>query len=780
MLIRLRTLWRNKRIPETAGQRARQAQARAKRRAFWQRVYTFVDTLFHINMRDFAAFLRMFVKWVLLGGVVGTLAGTASAVFLISLTWATELRLENPALMFLLPAAGLVVGWIYSRFAGSAAQGNNLVIEEVNANKAQIPFRMAPLVLFGTIMTHLFGGSAGREGTAIQMGASLADSLRRVLRLSPDDRRLIIMAGISGGFGSVFGTPVAGFVFGMEVQNVGRIRYDGIIPCLAAAYVGDVVTRLWGVGHSHYPYLANLEIDPLLLLKVAAAAVVFGLTSILFVELTHGIKKLQSTFITYPPFRPLIGGLVIIGLALLLGTNDYLGLSLPLIQQSVSGEGVATFAFLLKLIFTTVTLGSGFLGGEVTPLFVIGSTLGFTLGGILGVDPAFMAVLGFVAVFAGASNTPLACALMGIELFGGGSALYLILACVVAYLASGHRGIYTTQIVGSPKFSGADILRDESLRAFTERRGAGWLPGIPAEFLRRSVRSVMSRHPVVAKEDTPLREVIDLALREGVRSIPVVNAQNSVVGIMTDNDLKRAGIDLNLTRLMQLSPMERHAALERVGTLTTKSIMSHPAITILPSAALQQAIDRLDAYQLKRLPVVDESGHVMGMITRSDILREIASVGDMSAAIPNPDASVDEVDQERVVTVPANAALAIIIQLMREHTQKRLIVVNNRGYAIGILTERDILERVSNGERAKTLALLSGQTLDDAHNLTATAAELMTTPVIAVREADTALAALRLLMDNGIKRLPVVDADGQPIGLIGRAGLIRVLMRSAE
>ncbi|MFN8531358.1 MAG: voltage-gated chloride channel family protein [Anaerolineae bacterium] len=430
----------------------------------------------HLNLHDFFAFVRSLVTWSFLGGMVGVLAGSASALFLVTLSWATTFRIDHPAILFALPFAGFAVGWVYHRFAGRAAQGNNLVIEEVNANKARIPLRMAPLVLVGTVITHLFGGSAGREGTAIQMGASLADGLRRalshVLHLTPEDRRLIIMAGISGGFGSVFGTPVAGFVFGMEVQSVGRIRYEGIIPCLIAAYVGDLVTRAWGVTHSHYPVLANVEIDPLLLIKVILAGIAFGLTAHLFVELTHGIRQLQTQRVSYPPLRPLIGGLAIIALTLIVGNTDYLGLSLPLIQHSVSGEGVVTLAFLLKLVFTAVTLGSGFLGGEVTPLFVIGSTLGYTLGLLLGVDPAFMASIGFVAVFAGASNTPLACALMGMELFGGGSPLYLILGCVIAYLASGHRGIYVTQIIGSPKAHGADVLSEETLKALAARRHA--------------------------------------------------------------------------------------------------------------------------------------------------------------------------------------------------------------------------------------------------------------------------------------------------------------------
>lgn len=423
-----------------------------------------------LHTEDFVLFLRMLAKWGILGGTVGVLSGTASAIFLIILAWATNIRLENTLLVFLLPAAGFIVGWVYYRFAGTASQGNNLVIEEVNSSQSQIPLRMAPLILFGTVMTHLFGGSAGREGTAIQMGASLADSLQRRLHLSSQDRRLMIMAGISGGFSSVFGTPVAGFVFGMEVQSIGRIRYEGMIPCLIAALVGDLVTRALGAAHSHYPALVNLEIAPVLLVKVAIAGVAFGLTSLLFVELMDAIKALQARFIHYPPLRSFVGGFIVVGLALLFNTQDYLGLSLPLIQQSVSGVGVLPFAFLLKLIFTAITLGSGFLGGEVTPLFVIGAALGYTLGTLLGIDPAFLASIGFVAVFAGASNTPLACSLMALELFGGGSAVYIIVGCVIAYLASGHRGIYTTQIVGSPKSAGIDILADESLKALHERR----------------------------------------------------------------------------------------------------------------------------------------------------------------------------------------------------------------------------------------------------------------------------------------------------------------------
>lgn len=404
-----------------------------------------------LDKREFGQFLWLVGKWFILGTMVGIAAGTAAAIFLISLAWATDTRLAHPALLYLLPVGGAVMGWIYWRFSGAASRGNHLVIEAVNQNQAEIPLRMAPLVLIGTVVTHLLGGSAGREGTAIQMGASLADGLQRALGVGREERRLMLMAGIAGGFGAVFGVPAAGFVFGMEVQSMGRIRYDGLLPCLVASLVGDYVCRGLGAEHSHYPIMAALDLTPILMLKVAGAGVIFGMASLLFIELIHIIKAMLQRISPYPPLYPLIGGLVLIGLTWAIGTRDYLGLSLPLLQASVTGGEVVAGAFLLKLIFTTITLGSGYYGGEVTPLLVIGATLGYSVGGVLGVDPAFMASIGLVAVFAGASNTPIASAVMGAELMGSGALAYLFLGCVMAYLAAGQRSIYHTQPIAYPK-----------------------------------------------------------------------------------------------------------------------------------------------------------------------------------------------------------------------------------------------------------------------------------------------------------------------------------------
>lgn len=402
----------------------------------------------YYGLKDLRAFLGHLVKWTAIGSLVGLLCGTASALFLKGLELVTQTRLANPALILFLPVAGLVIGFIYARYAGSAARGSNLIIDELHTNADRIPFRMAPLILIGTWLSHLFGGSVGREGTAVQMGASLADDVRRVLGLNRADRRLILMAGISGGFGSVFGTPVAGIVFGMEVQSAGRMNYDGIVPCIAAACVGDIVARGWGIRHTRLPLIAPLSDDPTLLLKVILAGVAFGLAGLLFIELEHFIKFLFKRLRWPYSLKVAGGGVLVLLLTALVGTTDYLGLSTPLADAALSGAGVPPTVWILKITFTALTLGAGFVGGEVTPLFVTGATLGYTLSGILGLPPTLAAALGFVAVFAGASNTPIACTLMSVELFGGGPLLYMGVACVIAYLSSGSRSIYAAQRVG--------------------------------------------------------------------------------------------------------------------------------------------------------------------------------------------------------------------------------------------------------------------------------------------------------------------------------------------
>ncbi|MBS0633285.1 MAG: voltage-gated chloride channel family protein [Verrucomicrobia bacterium] len=414
------------------------------------------------DLSDHAGSLRHLLQGTLLALPVGALAGSASALFLWALERVTTLRWENPWLLWLLPVAGFLIGWIYLRFGQRAEAGNNLIMEEIHEPGGGVPGRMAPLVLIGTLVTHLCGGSAGREGTAVQMGGSLAGLFGRLTRLSADNRRLLLMAGVAAGFGSVFGTPLTGAIFAMEVLVIGQVRYDALIPVLVASLAGDYTCTAWGIRHTPYHIALGeagpFHIDPALLGKVVLVAMLFGLVSRAFATVTHTIKNTFARYVPYAPLRPVIGGVLVIALVALVGTRDYLGIGVTspepgavTILSAFTPDGATPWSWFWKLLFTAVTLGSGFKGGEVTPLFFIGATLGNALAWLVGAPVDLFAGLGFIAVFAGATNTPLACTVMGIELFGAGHAVYFAVACFVAYLFSGHAGIYSAQRVGVPK-----------------------------------------------------------------------------------------------------------------------------------------------------------------------------------------------------------------------------------------------------------------------------------------------------------------------------------------
>jgi H+/Cl- antiporter ClcA len=400
-------------------------------------------------------------KWLAMLVPMAALIGSASAFFLWSLDALTRLRFANPWLLWLLPLGGFAVGWLYHRLGKNSSGGNNLLIDEIHQPGAGVPLRMAPLVLLGTLVTHLFGGSAGREGTAVQMGGGIAAAFARVLKLDAASVRLVLMAGVAAGFGSIFGTPIAGAVFALEVLVIGRMQYDALIPCFIASLVADWTCSAWGVGHTHYhvAVAAASHIDLWLLGKVVLAAIAFGLAGALFSFCSHKLADLFKRYIPRPELRPVAGGLLVIGLFFLAGTSDYLGLgvlgdrpdaiTLPAMFSSVE---IPASAWIWKLAFTVITLSAGFKGGEVTPLFFIGAALGNTLAIALGAPVDLFAAMGFVAIFAGATNTPLASTLLGMELFGAGNGLYLATACIVAYRFSGYSGIYTAQRLAVPKF----------------------------------------------------------------------------------------------------------------------------------------------------------------------------------------------------------------------------------------------------------------------------------------------------------------------------------------
>ncbi len=418
--------------------------------------------------------LSMFVlKWLAISVPSAAIVGSAVALFLWSLDRVTELHWQNPWLLYLLPVAGLASGYLYHRFGKAAEAGNNLIMEQIHEPGGGVPARMAPLVLIGTLITHLFGGSAGREGTAVQMGGSIVATFGRWLKLNEVDTRILLTSGIAASFGAVFGTPLTGAIFAIEVLAIGRMSYTALIPCLMASIVGDQVNTAWGVGHTQYHVgwassvsetASAMTLDWKLTGKVVIAAACFGLTSVLFAQLTHGITWTFKRTIAIPWLRPAVGGIVVILLTLALGDRDYLGLGVnanPVTPDAVTIQscfligGAAMFSWWWKLLFTAVTVGSGFKGGEVTPLFFIGAALGNVLGHLLDAPVDLMAALGFVAVFAGATNTPLACTIMAIELFGHGNSsllssgfvVYAAIACFLSWFLSGHSSIYRAQRV---------------------------------------------------------------------------------------------------------------------------------------------------------------------------------------------------------------------------------------------------------------------------------------------------------------------------------------------
>lgn len=390
--------------------------------------------------------------------VIGCMVG----LFLVLLSAATQLRFEHKWLLFLLPLAGVLIHHIYRSAGKSSEKGNTLIIEEIHRPGAGVPARMAPVIILTTVITHLFGGSAGREGTAVQVGGSVSAAFCRLFRIPEAQRSVLLTAGIAAGFGAVFGTPLTGAIFAVEVLTFSRLKLNLLLPALLASLVADQTVSFLGITHTHYavdelPVFSGMA-EIFLMGKVIIASVGFGLASYGFILFSKSVRTVSLKLTQHRWMIPVAGGCAIILLSLLNGKPDYLGLGVQpeypgavTISSSFSSGGADPWSWLWKTIYTGITLGTGFKGGEVTPLFYIGSTLGNTLSGLMNAPVGLFAAIGFLAVFSGATNTPVACSIMGAELFGPDHLFYFAVACFIAYLCSGDPNIYTGEDPGSGK-----------------------------------------------------------------------------------------------------------------------------------------------------------------------------------------------------------------------------------------------------------------------------------------------------------------------------------------
>ncbi len=398
---------------------------------------------------------RLFLRWLLLALLVGLLLGLVGAAFVHSINFVTQLRKEHLWLLLLLPAGGALIVLFYHICRSRNDRGTNMVLASIRS-EAELPPQMAPLIFISTVITHLFGGSAGREGAALQLGGSIANTLARGLRLPKREKRVLILSGMSAAFSAIFGTPIAAVVFALEVGCVGTMQYAALVPCTVASLAAAYLSGLLGVTHESYTVLDIPALSPLVCVKIIALGIGCAIISVLFCKALQKSGVLFRKFLSNAYLRILVSGVLLILLGVLLQTTDYYGTGTDIIERAFEGH-VVWYAFLLKILFTAVTLGGGYKGGEIVPTFFIGATFGCAAGQLLGLSPSLGAALGMSALFCAVTNCPLASLFIAAELFGMEAMMLCLLIISVSYLLSGYYGLYKEQKFMQSKFTGAPI-----------------------------------------------------------------------------------------------------------------------------------------------------------------------------------------------------------------------------------------------------------------------------------------------------------------------------------
>ena len=390
-------------------------------------------------------YVKSFLKWVLLGGLMGILGGLLGAGFHHALHFVTHVRGENNWLIFLLPIGGVLTVLVYRLFKMQKNRGTNEIIDAALEGKPISPM-VAPSIFLATAITHLFGGSAGREGAALQLGGSTASLLAKVFRLKQEDRTILIMAGMSAVFAGLFGTPLTATLFCMEFESVGTIFSPALLPCFFAAFAASQVSALLGVHAETYILTEAFSITLGNCWQYLVLAVLVSLLGIAMCWVFHSAEHLAAHHLKNPMVRILIGGAVVTVLTLIVGDHRYNGAGMDMALKAVGGDA-NWYDFLMKMLFTAVTLSAGFKGGEIVPTFCIGATFGCVLGGLLGLDPGMAGALGLVGLFCCATNSPFASILLSIEMFGSTNLYLFALVCVICFVLSGNSGLYASQII---------------------------------------------------------------------------------------------------------------------------------------------------------------------------------------------------------------------------------------------------------------------------------------------------------------------------------------------